>query len=222
MGVFGSVVNALRTLETIAIIPDGNRRYAKKYSLSSEAAYSKGIERVLEAIVWCKHAGVKRVAIYGYSLDNWDKRSMLERELVLRLYLDKAVEALMTPFEDSEFDLRGVKLEFFGDLKRLPDKLQKALRELEDKTKNEDKLVASIALCYSSRAELEKPRKLQYPFDIDLMVRTGGRNRLSDFLLKQSAYAELYFTEKLWPEFTRDDLSKAVSWFYAQESNEGA
>ena len=203
----------------MSVIPDGNRRYASKYGLELKEAYSVGMSNCIKTIAWAKKKGIKNIVFYVYSKDNYFKRPVIERELILRLFQDKAMEALITPLEEVDSDITGVKLTFVGEMSKLPPNLCSTLQELSAKTKGNNEIEASFAILSSSPVSNNK--RGVYPHPIDLMFRSGGFRRLSDFLPQNHAYAELYFEDKLWPEVKEEDLDRAYHWYNSQERNLG-
>ena len=201
----------------VGIIPDGNRRYAGTMKLGLPVAYRMGYERLKDVLYALLDMGVEYVSIYAMSRDNCVKRSSKELSILYSL-----IELAVNDFRaDEKLGRRGVRLLSFGDLDLLPSRLSMLVRGLESETRNRRGPLLSVALCYSSRWEIDAVAPGRRSFDIlpplDLIIRTGGRRRLSDFFMVNSAYAEIYFTDTLWPEFTREELARAIEWFNAQE-----
>lgn len=213
----------------IAIIMDGNGRWATQRKLPRVAGHKKGADSVREVIESCIGIGVPYLTLYAFSSENW-RRPAEEIDSLMELlsfYLKKEVNTLHK---------NGVKLNFIGDLNKLPKDITLKLSEAEKLTCNNKKLVLTIALSYGSRQEITRAAQLMaqeisaekltpeeineqsfhkflYTLDIpdpDLLIRTSGEKRLSNFLLWQSAYAELHFTDTLWPDFHRKDLEQAI------------
>ncbi len=224
-------------MKSIAIIPDGNRRYAKKHSLPIEVAYKKGFEKVGKATEWALEADLKWLGFWALSLENFQKRSTLELKTLFRLMQDNIGAALG---ERDKMHERGVRVNFFGRLELLPDYLRASMTELERKTQENDELALNVGVAYSGQDELLNASKLlardisagkvderalekngnqifsnylYFNQSPDLIVRTGDVQRLSGFLPFQSAYSEYYFSKKLWPEFTHADFKKAVDYY---------
>jgi undecaprenyl diphosphate synthase len=230
---------AKRTLKSIAIIPDGNRRYSRKRGLSVAAAYAAGFEKAREVIKWS--AGVPSLAFWALSLDNLAKRSALEKKILfsqMKENIDKALES-------NELREQGVRVRFFGKLGALPADLRRALAKVEEATAHNAKRLVSVGLAYGGREEVfEAARsfaldlksgtlrehdltpaafeaRLWFPENPDLVIRTGRVQRLSGFLPLQAGYSELFFSQKLWPEFTQRDYAAAVDFFRESEARYG-
>lgn len=231
-------------LENIAVIPDGNRRYARKYHLPLKVAYSKGFEKVNQILEWASEASVKRMSFWALSLENYKKRSPLELRALFGLMKNKMLEALATP----EFEQRGARISFFGKLELLPENILRLARELEENSSHRKKFGLQIGIAYSGQDEIMHASKqlakelasgrmsekkldemgavdfskyLYTSIQPDLVIRTGGVHRLSGFLPFQSAYSEYYFSPRLWPEFSRSDFEKAVEHFESAERRFG-
>jgi len=230
----------------IAVIPDGNRRYAKKYNLPIYEAYKIGSEKTLEFLNWCMEFGIKVVTFFVISYDNFLKRSKEDVDAVLRLLREKLkkIREYKNIIEDK------VKIKIIGRTHLLPDDIQKEIKLVEDLTKNNSKYYLNLAVVYGSRQEIidgikrlfEDFKKgiidinnldeslfmrylyfgdeIPYP-EPDLIIRTSGEHRISNYLLYQSAYSELYFIEKYWPEITKEDFINAIEWYKKRERRFG-
>jgi tritrans,polycis-undecaprenyl-diphosphate synthase [geranylgeranyl-diphosphate specific] len=230
----------------IAVIPDGNRRYAKKYNLPIYEAYKIGSEKTLEFLNWCMEFGIKVVTFFVISYDNFLKRSKEDVDAVLRLLREKLkkIREYKNIIEDK------VKIKIIGRTHILPDDIQKEIKLVEDLTKNNSKYYLNLAVVYGSRQEIidgikrlfEDFKKgiidinnldeslfmrylyfgdeIPYP-EPDLIIRTSGEHRISNYLLYQSAYSELYFIEKYWPEITKEDFINAIEWYKKRERRFG-
>jgi len=228
-----------RKLERLAIIPDGNRRFGRKIGAGEYEAYVKGFQKVREAIEWAKD--VHSLTFWALSLDNFRKRSALELKVLFQLMAKHIDEAL----QSKKLFQEGVRVSFFGRKELLPASISTRMRELEEKTvENEDRLL-NFGVAYSGRDELLNAAKsialdlkngkleeseltqqvfeerLYYRESPDLVIRTGNEQRLSGFLPWQTEYSELYFSKKLWPEFTKRDYDEAVRFFETSESRKG-
>ena len=221
-------------LTFLAIIPDGNRRYAKKHNLSYEEAYRKGIEKVFEVCNWCMEKGIKHLAIWGFSTENWN-RSKIERRILFSLFR----EAIDNVLDDKDLERKKIRVVFAGDISKFPSWLRKRLEYLAEKTKNFSAFKLTVCLNYGGKVEIlnavnkilkqklkrvnEKVFKkmLWVREEPDLIIRTSGEQRLSGFLPFQSAYSELYFCKKLWPEFNKKDFEKAIEDFERRERRFG-
>lgn len=229
------------SLRSVAITPDGNRRYASRYRVSPSAAYAQGFQKVREVSDWALDSGVKTLTVWGMSHDNFAKRSPQELTLLFSLMRGRITEAL----ESTDFDNKGVRVRFVGRLDVLPEPLRNQMRQLEERTQDNPSLTLNVAVAYSGQEELvraarelagEVSRGVLAPDEInsarfsqhlylsepvDLMIRTGGMKRMSGFLPWQSEYAEFYFTDKLWPEFTQSDFQAAVDYYHSIPRNFG-
>ena len=213
----------------IAIIMDGNGRWAKKRFLPRTAGHKAGVETVRTVITECKRLGIKHVTLYTFSTENW-KRPALEVETLMTLlqsYLKKEV---------AELNRNNVKLTAIGDIEKLPKSCLEELKKAMELTKNNDGPNLNLALNYGGRYDITNAVK-QISRDIenhklnsesiteetiknylstksipdpDLVIRTSGEQRLSNFLLWELAYAELYFTDVFWPDFDEKELQKAI------------
>ena len=220
----------------IAIILDGNGRWAKKQNRPRTFGHKEGAENVIRIARSAKKFGVKTLTLYAFSTENW-KRPAKEVGFLMDLlikFVNSKIDELME--EDC-------KLNFLGDLSKLPKKTKEACELALDKTKDNKSLVINIALNYGGRDELvhsfkEIMKKGYGPDEItedlisdnlytkgqadpDLLIRPGGELRLSNFLVYQLAYTELYFTDVLWPDFTEDDLKDAIIAFTKRDRRYG-
>jgi len=224
----------MRVPNHVAIIMDGNGRWARRKGLPRVEGHRRGAEVVENVVRWSAEFGIKYLTLYTFSTENW-RRPKEEIEFLFSLLVEK----LET--KAPELIKENVRLRFMGRLEDLPEKLKNKCREAEEMTKSNDGLNLIIALNYGGRAEIvdaverilregatevneEGFRKYLYLPDVpdpDLIIRTSGEMRLSNFLLWQSAYSELYFTEKLWPDFTKDDFIKALEDYSKRERRFG-
>jgi len=214
----------------IAVIPDGNRRYAKKVGLDFYHAYKRGVEKVRSFLLWAlEYREIKSVTFFALSTENL-QRSRLELEILFRIFEEEIRKTL----EDPLIHENRVRVRFIGDMSLLPKRVAKWAEELEAVTKNYGNYHLTFALGYGGRAEIVRcvkrilsgevklaeiteeslfqcldTRDLPNP-EPDVVVRTGGEKRLSNFLLYQTAYSELVFLDKLWPEVEREDLAYVV------------
>lgn len=213
----------------IAIIMDGNGRWAKKRGLLRVFGHEKGAKAVKETIEAAGKAGVSHLTLYAFSTENWN-RPKAEVDKLMSLLVSSLKKEFKTLNENK------IKLNAIGNLNELPLKAHNELTDVIEKTKNNDKLVLTLALSYGSRDEIVKTVKeiadkvknniisvesidesiinehlyTQNLPDVDLLIRTSGEQRISNFLLWQIAYAELYFTSVFWPDFRKEDLYKAI------------
>ncbi len=214
----------------IAVIMDGNGRWAKRRGLPRTAGHAAGSETFRTIATYCKDIGVEYLTVYAFSTENW-KRSEDEVSAIMSLLEKYLLEAL----EKMERD--RVKICFFGDLSRLSPRLQTLTGQAVEKSKTFDGVQVNICLNYGGRDEIVRAARLYaracaegtaepdeldeavfsgYLYsaglpDPDLVIRPSGEIRISNFLLWQSAYAEYYFTDVLWPDFTPEELEKAIA-----------
>jgi undecaprenyl diphosphate synthase len=201
---------------------DGNGRWAHARLLPRTAGHAKGVQSVRRAVETCGAAGVKYLTLFAFSSENW-RRPAEEVSLLMRLFV-QALEREVARLQE-----QGVRLHVVGDLSAFEPKLQELIAQAQEKTAHNDKLHLTIAANYGGRwdiaqaaaklvaqnrpineAELATCMALAHVPDPDLIIRTGGEHRLSNFLLWQAAYSELLFTEKLWPEFDEAELALAI------------
>jgi len=230
----------------IAVIPDGNRRYAKKYNLSVYEAYKIGSDKAVEFLNWCVEFGIKVATIFIISYDNFLKRPKEEIDPILELLKEK----LKMIREDKRIIENKVRVKIIGRTNLLPDDVQKEIKLVEDLTKNNSNYYFNLAVIYGSRQEIidgikklfEDFKKgiidinnldeslfmkylyfgdeIPYP-EPDLIIRTSGEHRISNYLLYQAAYSELYFIDKYWPEITKEDFINAIEWYKKRERRFG-
>ena len=221
----------------VAVIMDGNGRWAKKRFLPRVAGHVKGVELVREMVRACLERGVHYLTLFAFSSENW-RRPQEEVSLLMQLFV-KALEQ-----EVEKLDRNGVRLRIIGDLSRFEPHLQELIRKGEEKTAGNTKLDLTIAANYGGRwdimqamnrmlaafpdrregwqeADLEPYLSMSFAPEPDLFIRTGGEERISNFLLWQLAYTELYFTPTLWPEFDTVELVKAIASFQKRERRFG-
>ena len=213
----------------LAIIMDGNGRWAKNQGKPRAFGHKKGVDTVRTMVTCCVKMGIPYLTLYAFSTENWN-RPKLEVEILMSLLVSSLKKELKT------FQKNNVKLNTIGDIESLPKKAQKELNGVVEKTKNNTALTLTLALSYGSREEIvnviknisEKVVNNQLKFeeidekiinnhlytfslpDVDLLIRTSGEKRISNFLLWQIAYAELYFTNTLWPDFKEENLLNAL------------
>lgn len=215
-------------LKHIAVIMDGNRRWAKEKNLPSAMGHKKGVDALKTTLRACKDFGIKYLTVYAFSTENW-KRKKEEVDFLMELL------AITLTNELAEMHSEGVVISFIGDISKLSDKLQKILANSVETTKNNSGVHLQIAFNYGARDEIvhavksivERGVKSEditeemisenlYTKNIpdpDLLIRTGGEKRISNYLLWQIAYSEILVTDEYWPEFGRDSLAEAVEEF---------
>lgn len=213
----------------IGIIMDGNGRWAKKRGLPRSAGHSAGAETLKKIVTECNNMGIKYITVYAFSTENW-KRPKEEVDYLMNL--------LLNYLKDAEKTLAGenVVIKAIGSRKELSEEIQKQIIKTEKFTQNNTGIVMNIAVNYGSREEITAAvKKIAKKLscgelkdeditadtisenlytnnqpDPDLIIRTSGEERISNFLLWQLAYSELWFTKKLWPDFNKDDLLEAI------------
>jgi len=207
----------------IAIIMDGNGRWATNKGQKRIKGHEKGAEIVKEITTFCaKNTEIERLTLYAFSTENW-KRPRLEVEFLMKL-LDKWLKEQLPTYLKN-----NVRFEPIGDIRAFSKSLQKTIKTVMEKTAHCDGLVQSLALNYGSKNEIIRAinslkecnditeemlsNALDCPSDVDLLIRTGGDKRLSNFLLWQCAYAELFFVDTLWPDFSSKELEKIINKF---------
>ena len=211
-----------RIPQHIAIIMDGNGRWAAEQGKPRSYGHQAGVDTVRRITSECTRLGVKYLTLYTFSTENWN-RPADEISALMGLVLSS--------LEDEIFMKNNVRFRVIGDVKRLPADVQQKLRETEEHTANNDAMTMVVALSYSSRWEITEAvrqmvekcraeeiteevvsRYMQTNFmpDPDLLIRTGGELRISNYLLWQIAYSELYFCDTYWPDFKEDDLHQAI------------
>ena len=221
----------------VAVIMDGNGRWAKKRLLPRVAGHVKGVELVREMVRACLERGIGYLTLFAFSSENW-RRPQEEVTLLMQLFV-KALEQ-----EVDKLNRNGVRLRVIGDLSRFEPQLQALIRRAEETTATNTRLELTIAANYGGRwdvmqavnrmvaadpakaggwseADLEPFLAMHYAPEPDLFIRTGGEERISNFLLWQLAYTELYFTPTLWPDFNTTEFDKAIVSFQQRERRFG-
>jgi undecaprenyl diphosphate synthase len=221
----------------IGIIMDGNRRWAEKHGLSIDEGHEAGAENLEKIINRCLELGVKTLTVYALSTENWHNRTKAEVKGIFDLILKYSKE------RKKEYEKRGIKLGVLGEFQAFPRKVGNAILEILKIVKANERLKVNLALNYGGRDEIlsavrqiikEKisPQKLDEKIfskflytngepDPDLIIRTAGEKRLSNFLIWQMSYSELYFTDILWPDFSPQELDKAILDFQKRKRNFG-
>jgi undecaprenyl diphosphate synthase len=224
----------------LAIIMDGNGRWAKQQGFLRAFGHENGTKSVKKTITTCAKLGIEYLTLYAFSTENWN-RPKLEVEALMKILINSLKKELGTLQENN------IKLNAIGNLEKLPKSAQKELLDVIDKTKNNTRLTLTLALSYGSREELVNAVRIisdkvknniisldtiddsiinehlytQNLPDVDLLIRTSGEHRISNFLLWQIAYAELYFTNVLWPDFKDQDLYEAIISYQKRERRFG-
>ena len=216
----------------LAIIMDGNGRWAKKRGLKRIEGHKKGAEVVKEITTYCaNNPDIEILTLYAFSTENW-KRPKMEVEFLMKL-LDNWLKKELDTYIKND-----VKFETIGDISKFSDKLKKRISHTKEVTKNNKKLTQILALNYGARDEITRAVKklietkeeiteeniqknLDISRDVDLLIRTSGEIRLSNFLLWQIAYAEMFFTKSFWPDFTSKELEAIINDFKKRERRFG-
>lgn len=217
----------------IAIVMDGNGRWATKRFLPRVAGHKKGVDALRACVRHCGDVGVKVLTVFAFSSENWNRPP----EEVSGL-MDLLAAALTR--EVPKLQAEGVRIHFVGDRSRLSEKVRHGLTQAEAVTAHNQRLVLNVCFNYGGRwdmaqaaaklaargepiteASLDRAMALAHVPDPDLVIRTGGEMRISNFLLWQSAYSELYFSDKLWPEFDAAALDKAIADYSKRERRFG-
>src|SRR4051812_16194321 len=233
-------INTTNLPKHLAIIMDGNGRWAKQQGFLRAFGHENGTKSVKKTITTCAKLGIEYLTLYAFSTENWN-RPKLEVEALMKILINSLKKELVTLQENN------IKLNAIGNLEKLPKSAQKELLDVIDKTKNNTRLTLTLALSYGSREELVNAVRIisdkvknniisidtiddsiinehlytQNLPDVDLLIRTSGEHRISNFLLWQIAYAELYFTNVLWPDFKDQDLYEAIISYQKRERRFG-
>ena len=233
-------IHTNRLPEHIAIIMDGNGRWAKQKGKLRIFGHQYGAKAVKQVVEGCAELDVKNLTLYAFSTENWN-RPKIEVQTLMKLLISSLKKEIKT-LQDN-----NIKLNAIGNLKALPTKVYSELNDVIEITKNNSKRTLTLALSYGSREELTNAVKLisikvknniispdkidesvinehlytQNLPDVDLLIRTGGEQRISNFLLWQIAYTELYFTNVFWPDFTKQHLHKAIINYQKRERRFG-
>ena len=224
----------MNPVKHVAIIMDGNGRWGIKHKQSRNAGHRAGLNSVEVVIDYCINKKIKFLTLYAFSSENWrrPKEEIYFLFNLLETFLKKKINKLIE---------KNIKLKFIGELTKLPIKLQKLIKLAEEKTKNNKLLQINIALNYGSKIELinaikkikQKKIKLSEKNidnnlytkslpDPDILIRTGDTQRLSNFLLWQLSYSEIFFEKKLWPDFKENDFNKILNKFKNIKINFGS
>ena len=195
----------------VAIVMDGNGRWATRRGLPRAAGHRAGAAAVRRVVEIAPGCGITALSVYAFSSDNWS-RPAAEVSTLMRLF------ARYLRSETAELIAQGVKLIVIGRRDRLPASLVAAIGAAEQATAQGTRLELRIAVDYSGRAAIRAGELLP---DVDLLIRTGGEQRLSDFLLWECAYAELWFTERMWPDFGAAHLAAAIHEFHSRDRRFG-
>lgn len=224
----------------LAIIMDGNGRWAKEQGKHRVFGHENGVKTVKSTVENCAKIGIKYLTLYTFSTENWN-RPKLEIETLMRLLVSSLKKELKS------FNKNNIRLNTIGNISALPSKANKELKEVMDKTKDNTGMTLTLALSYGSREELQSavkaiaikvknniisPENIDETIinnhlythnlpDVDLLIRTSGEHRISNFLLWQIAYAELYFINVFWPDFNEHHLVEAIKNYQNRERRFG-
>ena len=230
-------INPKNLPKHIAIIMDGNRRWATARSLSINDGHKAGAQNLEKIVQHCKEIGITHLTVYALSTENWHKRSVNEVKGIFNLLLKIVKE------KRQEYKKSGIKFFVLGNFQAFPLKVRKAIKKIVDMILDQERLKFNVALNYGGRDEIVtaikniikdgvKPSQVneelvsKYLYttgqpDPDLVIRPGGEFRLSNFLLWQTSYAELYFTDILWPDFGPKQLDNAIIWYQQRHRRMG-
>ncbi|QQR98856.1 MAG: isoprenyl transferase [Sphingobacteriales bacterium] len=237
---YKSLINTEALPQHIAIIMDGNGRWAKQQGKHRVFGHKNGVKAVRDTTEACAEIGVKYLTLYAFSTENWNRPQTEVSALMELLFLTirKEIKTLQK---------NNIRLNSIGNIQFLPESSQKALKESIEATKNNDRMTLTLALSYGAREEITTAVKniaqsvkdnniniedidqayisnQLYTHNIpdpELLIRTSGEHRISNFLLWQIAYTELYFTPTLWPDFTKDDIYKSIYEYQNRERRFG-
>jgi undecaprenyl diphosphate synthase len=221
----------------IGIIMDGNRRWAKKRGLTIDEGHEAGAKNLEKIIDHCLELGVKTLTVYTLSTENWHQRTKKEVKGIFDLILKVAKR------KKKDYETKGIKLAVLGNFQAFPRKVANVIKEILKIVKTHERLKVNLALNYGGRDEIlnaiRKIVKERIPLrrlnektfshflytngdpDPDLIIRTGGEIRISNFLLWQISYSELYFTDTLWPDFDEKELDKAIAEYQKRQRRFG-
>ena len=233
-------INTHKIPKHVAIIMDGNGRWAKQKGMLRVFGHRNGVKAVKQTIDAASEIGVEVITLYAFSTENWN-RPKTEVKALMNLLVSSLKDEL------DAFQEKNIRLQTIGQTESLPKKAQRQLKEVIELTKNNTSMVLNLALSYGSREEIvntikniskkvvnkeilieEIDEKIinnhLYTFtlpDVDFLIRTSGEKRISNFLLWQIAYAEFYFTDVLWPDFRKEDFFKAIIEYQNRERRFG-
>lgn len=221
----------MNELKHLAVVMDGNRRWAKAKGFLTKLGYSQGVKTMRKLMEACVEEKISQLSLFAFSTENWS-RPKDEVEFIFELLkrcLDEALE---------QFEKNNVRLRAIGDLSRLDGALRDKIKLVEEKTAHCDLLCVNLAISYGAKDEIIRAARrvieqglelneanlsanLDLPLDVDLMLRVGNAKRLSNFLLWQSAYAEIYFSQTLFPSLTKREFKKIIKEFRKRERTFG-
>ena len=222
----------------IAIIMDGNRRWAHKRAMPKALGHARGAQRVRSIVQACADHGVRYLTLFAFSTENWQRPAEEVSSLMGLLvhYLEKEVD---------DMNATGVRLKVVGDTRRFDARLQRLMRESQEKTAGNKRITLTIAANYGGRWDMLQAARawqenhpgqsldgldedslrnylsMAYAPDPELLIRTGGESRISNFMLWQTAYTELFFSPALWPDFDEKMLDEALAWYSQRDRRFG-
>jgi undecaprenyl diphosphate synthase len=223
----------------IAIIMDGNRRWAKKRFMPAALGHAAGAQRVRDIVKACAEIGIPQLSLFAFSTENW-KRPEEEVSSLMALFMTYLKK------EISSMNANGVRLKVLGDTSRFSTPLQELIATAQEKTAGNTAITLNVCANYGGRWDMiqaVKAWQAAHPGQsvselteealsaylctasapaVDLLIRTGGESRISNFMLWQAAYAEMFFSDDLWPDFTTDQLKKAIQWFSTRDRRFGS
>jgi undecaprenyl diphosphate synthase len=214
----------------IGLIPDGNRRYAIENNLPHIKGHMLGAKKLEEFLDWCdEHPKIKMVSIFALSTENL-KRPKIEVDFLWEVYKNELRKLLNNP----KVKKQKIKVRVLGDHGVWRPDIKEIVRELYYSTKSYSRMVLNVMLAYGSKFEINQAMKetIKKPFTrldkalyvkrpLDLVIRTGRQHRLSNFMLYQASYAEIYFSDTLWPEFSKKEFDKIMDWYFEQQRKFG-
>jgi len=226
----------------VAIIMDGNRRFAVEIGLAAQEGHAKGKDKLEEVMEWCQEMGIRILTVYAFSTENLNRD-----EAEVHFLMDLFAESFLKLSEDQRVHKNHIKVTVLGQKELLPERVIKAIKVAEERTKDYDRYFYNIALAYGSRQEMitairriatkvkdgemkvddiDEKMFSSYLYtadfpDPDLVLRTSGEERVSNFLLWQLAYSELYFTDVFWPGFRKVDFMRAIRSYQARQRRFG-
>ncbi len=226
--------------ESVGIVLDGNRRFAKRLMMKPWMGHEWGSKKVREFLRWCKELGIKEVTLFAFSLENFD-RPKEEFDYLMDLFEKEFSKTISDP----EVYTDKIRFTFVGRIELFPEKVKRLMYELMEKTKDHDQLFVNFAMAYGGRAEIVDAAKriiddvqkgkltvndvneqsfnnyLSVTKRLDMIIRTSGEKRTSGFLLWQSDYSEWFFVDKFWPEFEKEDFLKCIEEYKQRERRFG-
>ena len=224
------------TPKHIVLFPDGNRRWAKEKNLSIQEGYLAGEKKFHDFLMWCKKKGVTTVTVFGFSTENW-KRPKEQVDFLMHLLEKFLGEGI------GDFNKEQVKVNVIGEREKLPASLKATIEKVQEATQRHTQMHLNLAVSYGGKWDIINAVKHMLKEGVeadeisedtmekylstagqpapDLIIRAGGQMRLSNFVLWQAAYSELYFSEKMWPDFSEEDLEKALLEFDSRQRRYG-